>query len=271
MQIIFCILSFIVGACIGSFLCCQARRLHYSEHHKSQITNPRSICLHCRRQLKWYDNLPILSWLFLRGKCRFCHHSIGIAELLSELACAVGFTCLAATSGLSSADVLAWFNFLIIIVFTSVISFLAIYDGLYGELPTKYLIAAIIIGFFILILHIVIATSTGQTFTPELIYQPFFSVLLLGGLYLVLYLISHGRWVGDGDWLLATALALVVGHPWLALFILFLANFLACIIMLPFLGRSKSHHIYFGPFLVVAFVVVYSFATPLLGLLHFIG
>ena len=84
---------FILGACFGSFLCCQARRLRLKEGKKpkSKKLPARSICLSCGYQLKWYDNLPIFSWLLLRGKCRKCRQKIGILEVLSELGLALAF------------------------------------------------------------------------------------------------------------------------------------------------------------------------------------
>lgn len=47
--------------------------------------------MHCRKRIKWYDNIPIISWLVLRGKCRYCHKKIGIADFLSEIGMAVAF------------------------------------------------------------------------------------------------------------------------------------------------------------------------------------
>ena len=257
MEIAFLILLFVLGACIGSFLCCQARRLHLKVTKQgSKKLGPRSVCLHCHYQLKWYDNLPIISWLFLRGKCRKCHAKIGVAELISELGLALSFLALGTTINLS-ADPLIWTIFIVTLLLTTVLAFLAIYDGLYGELPTKYLIIAIIIAIISLSLqHAQILITSG--FTPELIYQPVLSVLILGGLYLVLYLVSKGKWVGDGDWLLATAIGIALGNPWLALITLFIANLLACLCALPNLKKTKK--IYLGPFLVVAFIITLTFA-----------
>ncbi len=87
-----------------------------------------------------------------------------------------------------------------------------------------------------------------------------YSVLILGGTYLVLYLISKGKWVGDGDWLLGTAIGLALGHPWLAVNALFIANLTACLVMAPIVKKTHHKKIYFGPFMVVAFIIVYSFA-----------
>lgn len=260
MQIIFYVLIFILGACFGSFLCCQARRLHYRTTDKSsKKLNSRSICMHCHTQLKWYDNIPIISWLVLRGKCRKCHHRIGLAEILSELLLALAFLALGTTIDITTASLLPWLTFIIILIFTLILSFLAIYDGIYGELPTKFLIIAIAIAIILLIIKEVSLLQLSP-FTPELITKPLLSILILGGLYLILYLVSKGKWVGDGDWLLGTAIAIALYEPWLALLTLCFANVLACIIMAPSAIKRKNHHIYFGPFLVIAFVIVYCLA-----------
>ena len=258
MQIGFYIILFIVGACLGSFLCCQARRLHLKVTSKKKGTKqslgPRSICLHCHYQLTWYDNIPIVSWLMLRGKCRKCHHKIGIAELISELGMALAFFGLGFTVDFVSSNVLMWAIFIAALILTTVLGFLAIYDGLYGELPLRYLILAICIAAVVLALKEFLLLQTAP-FSAECIYYPALSVLILGGLYLLLYAISHGQWVGDGDWLLATAIGLAIFHPWYALGILFLSNFLALIVMFPYVKKSHQHRIYFGPFLVIAFVI----------------
>ena len=159
MQIVFLTFMFILGACFGSFLCCQARRLRLKEtsgdsHRKSKSktvprqtaqlqSNTRSVCLSCGYQLRWYDNIPILSWLFLRGKCRKCHHKIGIAELLSELGTALAFLGISAHINYGSTDVLPWATFVATLAFAIMMIFLAIYDGISGELPTIFLTFAI--------------------------------------------------------------------------------------------------------------------------------
>ncbi len=267
MQIPFLILLFVLGACFGSFLCCQARRLHYhtTHPHKSKLNN-RSICMHCKYQLKWYDNIPIISWLFLRGHCRKCKTKIGLAELFSETGLALAFLLIGTTIDPLTADPWQWALLTITLVFLLAVGFLAIYDGLYGELPTKYLIISIVIALIYTVVKI--ASSAIQLgFTATLITDPLASVLILGGLYFVLYYISKGKWVGDGDWLLGTALALVLFYPFTALVVLFLANLLASLIMAPSAILRRNHHIHFGPFLVIAFVIVVALSDFILKLL----
>ena len=261
MQIVFLIFLFIIGACLGSFLCCQARRLHLRPKSLSR----RSVCLACKYQLKWYDNLPIVSWLFLKGKCRKCGQKIGSAELLSELGVGLAFLALGTTIDFPATP-LAWAIFIIALLLTLTLSFLAIYDGLYGELPTPFLTISIICAIIILILKEWTILSFNS-FSSDLIINPLLSALILGGLYLILYLISKGKWVGDGDWLLGLAIGLALGHPWLALLALFLSNFLACLIMVPFQKGKRQFKIHFGPFLVIAFVIVYSLSGWLLPLI----
>ena len=265
---------FVLGACLGSFLCCQARRLRLREmqkgKHRKKPLSPRSVCLHCHKQLKWYDNLPVISWLILRGKCRYCHKKIGLAEILSELGTGLAF--IAVTFGFEyfangasiitvfeSADIIGIATLITTLILSLVLIFLAIYDGLYGELPSLCLTLSIICAIITLTLRTWASFSVAH-FAPDLIVQPLLATLILGGLYLVLYLISKGKWVGDGDWLLGTAIALALGTPWLALITLFLANLTACLVMYPIVKSKRTHKIHFGPFLVIAFFITYAFA-----------
>ena len=259
MQILFYILLFILGSCFGSFLCCQARRIHLKVAGKGKKLGARSVCLQCNYQLKWYDNIPVLSWLFLRGKCRKCGKKIGLAEFLSELGLSLAFLALGTTINPTAANILQWSIFITTLILTTSLGFLAIYDGIYGELPTTYLTISIICAIIVLCLKEWLILS-NSSFTPEIIFKPLASVAILGGVYLILYLISKGKWVGDGDWILGTALGIALADPWLALIALFIANVLACLVMAPVIKRRKNKKIYFGPFMVAAFIITLIFA-----------
>lgn len=265
MQIAFSVLMFVLGAAFGSFLCCQARRLHLRDTKKQKLGS-RSICLHCKKQLKWYDNVPIISWLLLHGKCRNCHRKIGIAELLSELLCALAFLAISTTINIEKATPLEWGIFAVIIIFTITMCFLAVYDGLYGELPTLLLYLAIAVSIMAVILRqIFVLVSGSSSWGPTI--AALIGGAILGGLYLILYLVSRGKWVGDGDWLLALSVGLALGSPWLATIALFIANFSATIIMFPTVKKKGNHQLHFGPFLVFAFVITFTFANILESML----
>lgn len=259
MQVVFLCLLFILGACLGSFLCCQARRLHLKTK-KSKPLGSRSVCLSCKYKLKWYDNIPIFSWLFLKGKCRKCGKKIGLAEFISEIGLAIAFLLFGLTFNISLTSPITWIIFGLSLVLITGLGFLAIYDGLYGQLPVPALIFCAACAVIIVILREWTTFSNFENLGQNLI-NIFFAVLILGGLYLVLYLVSKGKWVGDGDWILGTILALILGTPWLALIALFIANLIACLVMMPIVKKNRHQKIYFGPFMIAAFIIVLSFST----------
>ena len=283
MRAVLYIITFILGACLGSFLCCQVRRLHYKETKKSKSHKlpARSVCLHCKHQLKWYENIPIISWVLQKGKCRHCHKKIGSAELISELA--TGFTLVAViitfihaapnpgltifgafpkqiiTDTFRTIGLFNWLALFTTIILTLTLIFLVIYDGLYGELPSLCLIIAAVFAVILVLVKFATISYASQTSTDlplELFSGALIAVGILGGLYLILYLVSHGKWVGDGDWILGGIIAAALGTPWLALIALFVANFSATIIAMPTIKKHKDHKIFFGPFLVFAYIIV---------------
>lgn len=283
MWVVFYIAIFILGACLGSFLCCQARRLQRKSTKKSKLGS-RSVCLYCKHRLKWYENLPIISWILQRGKCRHCHKKIGIAELLSELATGAtlvtifiafrhsilsyGVTTFGvfpeqiATNTISTTGVFNWVALAIMVLLSFLLIFLSIYDGLYGELPTFALIISAVLAVSLVLVKLTSINATYQPlsdasadFAHQLLIDSIFAIAILGGIYLVLYLVSKGKWVGDGDWILGSVIAAALGTPWLALITLFFANFSATIITYPTIKKRRDHKIFFGPFLVFAFVL----------------
>ena len=201
----------------------------------------------------------------LRGKCRKCHSKIGIAEFLSELGMALAVLVNGITFNFHTTSLLDWGIFVVTLLLTLVLGFLAIYDGLYGELPSLCLTISIICAIILLCLKEWQFLSISS-FSPELIYKPLLSVVVLGGLYLLLYWVSKGKWVGDGDWLLGTAIGLALFEPMRALIVLFLSNLIACLVMAPFVKNNQKLRIHFGPFLVIAFVIVQ--ALPLYDIIN---
>ena len=262
MRPVFLTLLFVLGACFGSFLCCQVRRLHFRENHPDEKhLGARSLCLVCRHKLSWYENIPILSWLFLRGRCRTCGTKIGLVEFLSEIGLALAFLLFGLNFDCTTTDPFAWAIFLLNLLLMCILGFLAIYDAAYIELPSFALILAIIVAALILLLR---QTNTylETGLTTELIMEPLASVAILSGIYLILCLISKGKWVGDGDWLLGLSLGLALGNPWLALLTLCFANLFACLGALPAYHHLKTDdersrlHIPLGPYFVIAYVIV---------------
>ena len=253
MQIGFGVLMFALGAIIGSFLCCQVRRIELFSNKKKRLGR-RSVCMNCKKQLVWYENIPIISWLIQGGKCRKCKKKIGCGEILSELGMATAFACISTTIDIGSADLMSWLAFGIQILFVTSLGFLAIYDGIYGELPNIALYLSLVIS-----LAVVLVSHWGAL-SWNTLFDALLSVAILGGIYLFLYLISKGKWVGDGDWILASTIAIALGKPWLSLVALFLSNLTASLVMYPFVKGKTKKQIYFGPFLVIAYITTVTFS-----------
>ena len=272
MEIIVLIILFIIGACFGSFLCCQARRLRLKEE-KKKSPGKRSVCLSCKTKLKWYDNIPIISWLILRGRCRKCGKKIGLGEILSEVLIGLAFFLVGLGAFLNGMTVglfltMPLINYILLVIFIGLflsLGFLAIYDGLYGELPVIFLIISVVFSIIIVVLKQLIYFS-DHSFSWHFLGDLALSVAILGGLYLLLFQASKGKWVGDGDWILGVVIGLVLGKPFLALIVLFLSNFIACMVMFP-LTKGKNARIPFGPFLILAFVIVLAFSSFLLNMI----
>lgn len=266
-EVLILVLMFMLGAVFGSFACCQAWRWHYKVHKKKDL-GQWSVCLHCGERIKWYDNIPIISWLVLGGKCRNCHKKIGIADFLSEISMAVAFLMLSWAYLLPMIEnwqalrqqpqflVVQMAIFILTLVMLVVLMVLAVYDAKWGELPVVLLVIAILFGAMIFVLKMYdLSMTEGESVTDGLMSAGIGVVILAGTCFLI-YKASHERLMGAGDWLLALALALALANWWLALWTIFLANLLGDMIALPGALKSKNHVVHFGPFLVGAFVLV---------------
>lgn len=251
----------VLGAMMGSFAACQVWRLYY--YDKKELPG-RSVCLKCGYRLRWYDNIPILSWLWLKGRCRKCGAKIGWMEITAEVGLAIVFGLMGVRFWQAPvADgVLNLVLMGIMLVILVVMTILALYDAKWGKLPTKllYLVVALAVGYVVVAIYLV-----GQGRLVARLMSLAGGVGLLAGVYYCLYKISRERWVGAGDWWLALAISLVLGNWWLALWELLISNLIASIIMLPQAKRKK--HIYFGPFLVIGFIIVFLAGKFLEGMI----
>lgn len=265
MSVIFYIVFFIFGAAIGSFVCCQVRRTRLYEE-KGKRLGSRSVCMHCGKKINWFENIPVISWLALKGRCHNCGHKIGSLEIIAEIVFGFVFLFVGFSFGdLVVFSILDWLYLIFIFTFISVLGFLFIYDGKWGELPQGVLISSVIVSIVSLILKVVNNIinknenfGTLNIFSLEL-YSVFVGVMVLAGLYFVLYYFSKGKLVGDGDWILGLAISLCLGNWKLCFWVLFLSNFLSLIIMYPMTRKNKTKRIYFGPWMILGFLIVFVF------------
>jgi prepilin signal peptidase PulO-like enzyme (type II secretory pathway) len=222
---------FILGLCVGSFLNCVVYRL---EQEKS--LGGRSFCPRCKHTLGWKDLLPVFSWVFLVGKCRYCKGKISWQYPLVELATGFLFLLVYAIFGQN----LVYLLFLLYIVCVFVVIF--VYDLKHYLIPDKILFPAIAVAS----MYRIFGDFYGL---PNYIL----AVIIGSGFFLIIFLISKGNWMGFGDVKLAILMGLLLGVPNILL-ALFLAFFLGAIIGLMLMAQKKKglrSEIPFGPFLIL--------------------
>jgi prepilin signal peptidase PulO-like enzyme (type II secretory pathway) len=282
---------FLLGAALGSFAVASVWRLRarqlaedkadgeWYDHREYNRLKPlldkkmlsdRSICLGCKYQLRWYDMVPVASWLVLLGRCRKCRAPIGRLEVITEITLGLLF---ALSFGLwhISHDVSNPYLYVLWLASLVGLVILFIYDLKWYLLPSRINYA--VIGLGVIYATIVVAASSDPTFT---LGSVMIGVFLLSGIYGLLYLFSKGQWVGLGDVILGAGLALLLADWRLAFLVLFLANLIGTLIVVPGIvsGRlSRRAKVPFGPFLITAFLIVSIFGDwfldsfyPYLGL-----
>ena len=273
-SIYICLILILVGLCLGSFAGASVWRLRarqlmqdkkdgedidddeykrLKKLTKKSISNDRSQCLDCGYTLKWYDLIPLFSWLFIGGKCRKCRSKIGWMEPLIEIGVATFFVLsyifwpYPLTNFIEITRLILW------LLAGVGLAILFVYDKKWFFLPNQ--INFMIIGLGVINSILLILVSTDKLGTSLGIIG---SASILSGLYLILYLISHGRWIGFGDIKLGLGLALLLADFKLAFIALFAANLVGCIIILPSLITKKlkrNSHIPFGPLLIIGYII----------------
>ena len=147
----------LLGAALDSFACASVWRLRAMEVRSikkanqkvsvidnkiakilspQSLTRDRSVCLSCGHSLAWYDLIPIISWISLTGRCRYCHNKIGFTEILSEIGLGIVFlfSYLLWPLGLDSAYSIAMFFIWLVACVLMCIIF--IYDMKWFEIPS---------------------------------------------------------------------------------------------------------------------------------------
>ena len=246
---IFAIALLLVGLVLGSFVNAAVWRIK----NKKDLLMGRSECTHCHHVLAPSDLIPVLSWLSLGGKCRYCHKPIHWQYPLVELGLAAYFVASLSFWPFGFVGTVPILEFTLWLLAGIPLAILFVYDIRWLTLPDKVTFPLIGLGVAMTILHILTASSVN-----DFLVNLCGSLAILSGFYLVLYLFSQGRWVGLGDVKLGVGLALLLCDWRLALLAFFLANLIGTVVSIPGLVLKKlqrSSRIPFGPFLILGFVI----------------
>lgn len=242
MEIILTILFFIYGLTFGSFFNVVGLRIPKGE----SIVRPPSHCTVCNRKLTARDLVPVISYLFLKGKCRGCgtkiHWMYPVMELVTGLLFAFAFTQL----GLSLELIVA-------ILFISLLVIITVSDIAYMLIPDKILL------FFLVPLIVVRILSPLTPWWDSIVG----AVIGFGVLFLIAVLSKGG--MGGGDIKLFFVIGVVLGtmHTLLTLFLASLIGAIVGLITLRIANKGRKTPIPFGPSIAVAAIITYFFGNTL--------
>ena len=267
---------FIFGAAFGSFAAAQVWRLRAAQLKadkaagekipkkeldqvkslldKKKVAKDRSRCLHCSRTLEWHELIPVVSWLAVGGKCRTCKKPIGKMEFIAELG--VGLVFVASyylwPYELTQSGVLLLGAWLVIVVLLAIHW---MYDAKWFLLLDKVTIVICVTAVLYWLVHL--TTLDTIEWGRELI-SLVYTLAVLPGVYLALYLLSRGQWVGFGDVKLLVPFAFLLPSWEYGVLLFFLANLIGSIVLLPAMLTKKlgrTTRVPFGPFLIAALAV----------------
>jgi len=256
MEFLIYLFVFILGSAVGSFLNCVIYRLETSQ----DFVFGRSFCPHCKHLLNWKDLIPILSFLILKGKCRYCQKRISFQYPLVEISTA----------------------FLFLLNFYQFRNHITLYSLI--DLIFLFIISSFLVVIFVYDLkHYLIPDNVIYLATGLTLFYQFFKVwnfghwslfeiwnLVIGVLpslfFLMIILISRETWMGFGDFKLSILMGLLLGWPkiLIAIFFAFLSGAVVGIILILLKQKTMKSQIPFAPFLIFGFFIALFFGGEIL-------
>ena len=247
---------FLFGLFIGSFL----NALLYRLDKEESVLKGRSFCPSCRHTLAWFDLIPVLSWLYLKGKCRYCGKKISVQYLAVEVSTAFLFAL-----AFLRFEPSGFFNFLIFSYYLALICFLIvifIYDLRTYLILDKVIYPAILFVLFFKIFFVF------QDYLENTLLVDLMSALGAAGFFFFLVVITKGQGMGMGDVKLAFFMGLLLGWPQIIV-ALFLSFFVGSVVGVGLVSLNKKgwkSQVPFGPFLAGATILMIFYGNYLTNL-----
>ena len=249
-MILIVLLVAVLGLIAGSFLTSVVYRLS----DLRSILKERSHCPHCKKELGLWDLIPLLGFVFLLGKCRYCGKKISWQYPLIESLTAILFVLTYLNFGIS-------FQAAMIVIILMGLIVVAFYDLSQMLVPDEMLIVIAIFGLAL----ILVPSIVNKTFQPVL--YSLVSAAGYGGFILLLFVASKGKWIGFGDVKLAFLLGFILGFPETAtgFFSAFLIGGFWGIIQLAIGKKELRDKVPLAPFLILGFIIAIFWGEKLLA------
>jgi len=247
---------FVLGSIIGSFLSVVIYRIY---NKKKGILLGRSICPKCETQLGWRDMVPVFSYIFLRGKCRFCKSKISIHYFLLELSTGIAFSLIFLRFNFLNGG--SPFELIFLLILTSLAIALSFFDQQYFKVPIHLSAPYAIIG------------GLGAFFILGVPWQSMLIGAALGkAFFWIQYKLSKGKWMGLGDSDIGLGIGLILGWKMLILSVFasyLIASTLGILLLITQLVTRKTK-IAFGPYLLLGCFLILLYETQILEIYKFV-
>ena len=248
------IIIFLFGLAAGSFLNCVIYRLESNQ----SFLKGRSFCPHCKHQLGFWDLMPVLSFIMLGGKCRYCQKRIPLQYPLIELS--TGLLFVFTKLEITTMGVIPSFYWLTIISFLIVIF---VYDLKHYIIPDKVIYPAIGITLFY---DFYLGVTKSRLILGDFVDQ-LLSAGGAAGFFAAIVIVSRGKWMGVGDIKLAFLMGLILGLPSIlvALFLAFLSGAIIGVGLIVSGKKTMKSEVPFGPFLVTGTFIALFWGQELIN------
>lgn len=234
----FYVLFFILGSVMGSFFHVVATRLSNEE----SIISPGSHCHICNHKLRWYELIPIISYIIQGGKCRKCKETLPLSYLVIEIVTGVLYAVCFHEYGISS-------DLVISIIFVSILIIVIVSDIEYMIILDEVLVFGSVITIIFYLILYGLDVTVYHVLDAALAFVAMYALKLLGDF------MFKKESLGGGDIKLMFFFGLVIGLP-LSIVTIFVATFIAFPIALFILFSRRDNMIPFGPFLSMAAILI---------------
>ncbi len=248
------IIALIFGLHIGSFLNVCIYRLPKGE----SIVNPPSHCPKCNKKIEWFDNIPLISYILLRGKCRNCKTPISPRYFLVELLTGLMFFFLMFKFGFT-------FNFFIFVIFTCILVIVTFIDFEHFLIPDVLVLPGIVLGLAVSVKNSLLADLSPLFFDVSYPLSAFLNSLagaILGFVSLLIVavlgeLLFKKEAMGGGDLKLLAMIGAFLGWK-NVFFVIFVSSLVGSVIgvaMVILKKRGRLEYIPYGPYLALAGII----------------
>ena len=242
------ILVFILGLIMGSFSACMGYRIP----NKISTYKKRSFCPKCKKQLKWYMNIPIISYIFLKGKCAYCKEKISLVYPIVELTSA--FLYLLAFETYINTNDINIYAFLVMITFSTAFLITTVSDFMYYYISDRVVLISLIIIILLKYFFLGFEVTLNSIISAALLFALMVFIKYCGDK------IFKKESLGGGDIKLMGLIGAAIGFvP--SLICLFVSSIMGLIFSFFAHSDDKSHIIPFGPFLLISAILCFYFSN----------